>query len=250
VLNAALDVFAEAGYAAASMSAIATRADISKSVLYDCFAGGKRELWHEVLCRVETDHATHFDSVRAASNSGRLEEDLAGALRGFLEFADTHPHAFRLVHGDAGTSDPELRAEVERVRGHTITLLRDHVVARSFLGYDPARSGEWFARIIVATAEELAQWAAREPQLPRHLYVELAARWLTEGLFVGTTEPVQAPSNIDGRHPGESPCGGIRLHEMGTQKFPPQGVSPPPWPLWTGGMDRARGQSGEERKRC
>src|SRR5205823_679881 len=53
VLDAALAVFTEGGFDAASMAAIAERAEVAKPVLYDCFPGGKQELWLGVLEREE-----------------------------------------------------------------------------------------------------------------------------------------------------------------------------------------------------
>ena len=45
VLEAALDLFASAGYAGTSMSRVAKRSGISKAVVYDCFPGGKAEIF-------------------------------------------------------------------------------------------------------------------------------------------------------------------------------------------------------------
>ncbi|MGH9138598.1 MAG: TetR/AcrR family transcriptional regulator [Acidimicrobiales bacterium] len=191
VLDAALEVFADGGYTAATMSTIASRAGVSKSVLYDCFPGGKQELWQTLLLRVEAAFSSHFEQVEAGITGPLLQENVAAGLRAFLSFADVNPHAFRLIYGDAGTSEPLIRAGVEAVRERTIGVLRDRMLEKAALPCDPARGREWFVRVLVAVAEELARWTLREPDLPRDLYVDLAAAWLAKGVPVGTAEVVQ-----------------------------------------------------------
>ena len=52
VLDAALPLFAEVGYEAVSMQAIADAAGVSKPVLYSCYAS-KEELFDELMAREE-----------------------------------------------------------------------------------------------------------------------------------------------------------------------------------------------------
>src|SRR5690242_19984085 len=71
VLDAALAIFTEGGFEAASMVAIAERAEVAKPVLYDCFPGGKEELWRSLLEREERRFLDHMGrSLRAVEDEG------------------------------------------------------------------------------------------------------------------------------------------------------------------------------------
>lgn len=185
VVDAALVVFAEGGFEAASMAAIAARAEIAKSVLYDCFPGGKQELYEAVLTRVEQVFADGLDRMLADIDALPPGNTLATGLTAFLRLADEQPDAFCIVFGSAGSADLSIAARVDRVHEVIVSRIRTTIASR--LGAQPdALETALLARSIVAIAEELARWIVREPELPRDDLVRITADWLTGGLAVFT----------------------------------------------------------------
>jgi AcrR family transcriptional regulator len=82
ILDGAAAVFAEAGYAGASMSRIAAVAGVSKGTLYNYFTG-KRELFIAFMRRVYDAHfAMIFDDDHDGSNA---EQELARMCRRIME---------------------------------------------------------------------------------------------------------------------------------------------------------------------
>ncbi|HUS61511.1 MAG TPA: TetR family transcriptional regulator [Acidimicrobiales bacterium] len=181
MVDAALAIFAEGGFEAASMAAIAARAEIAKSVLYDCFPGGKQELYEAVLTRVEELFTVGLDRLVDDVEAMPPGSTLAVGLAAFLRIADEHPEAFKVVFGGAGSADPNLAARVEQVHERIVGRIGQVIASR--IGGDPdALETELFARSVVAIAEELARWIVREPQAPREELVELTAAWLINGV--------------------------------------------------------------------
>lgn len=89
IVNAAIEVLDESGFAAASISAIAERVGVSKGVVSYYFAG-KNELLQEIVTRVLVE-AAEYMSPRVAAAKSSLE-----ALRVYvtsnLEYIDAQRH--------------------------------------------------------------------------------------------------------------------------------------------------------------
>jgi AcrR family transcriptional regulator len=179
VLDAAASVFAEGGFSAASMAAIASTAGVAKAVLYDCFPGGKRELYEALLDRGERSFVAHLDQVRARSRGRGLEDGLRQGLCAFLDYADVDPAGFRVIFGPAGTADPGIVRRSHRVREGIVRRIADGVA-----GQVDGVAAELFARSIVSVAEEVARWTVRRPELARDELVELLVQWFVHG-FAG-----------------------------------------------------------------
>ncbi|MGH2794613.1 MAG: TetR/AcrR family transcriptional regulator [Actinomycetota bacterium] len=182
VLDAALEIFAEGGFADASMQAVADRAGVSKAVLYDCFPSGKQEIYNALLERGEHTFVEHM--TEALSKIARLpvDERLQLGISSFLEYAELHPHSFRVIFGDAGTRDLEIIRSAERTRERIIELLttrtRD-VMRRS--GADESPIFDFFPRAIVAVSEEMARWLLRTPEVAREPAVQVVVTWMMKG---------------------------------------------------------------------
>ena len=183
VLDAALEIFAEGGFADASMQAIADRASVSKAVLYDCFPGGKQEIYYALLERSEQTFMEHMVKVLEATEHLSIEESLAQGLRAFLDYAEIHPHSFRVIFGEAGTRDSEVARRSERAREQIVSLMRErtHVVMRA-AGLEPSEISDVYPRTIVATGEEIARWLLRDPSIPRDRLVDAVVNWFMRGL--------------------------------------------------------------------
>jgi len=185
VLDAAQAIFAEGGFADASMSAIAGRAGVSKAVLYDCFPGGKQEIYYAMLDRGEQIFMDHMLAILERMRSLPLEQALRDGLLGFLEYADLNPLGFRIIFGDAGTSDPELGKRAARTRELMVAKMGERtreIMAAAGLSVTPL--AEVYNRSIVAVAEELARWILHSPELPRAVVVESVVQWFMKGFEV------------------------------------------------------------------
>jgi AcrR family transcriptional regulator len=113
LLDAALAVFAEVEFTAATMDAIAHRADCTKPTLYAHF-GSKDALYDEVVRR-ETDNlgAQLQQSYEAAADQ-RPREAIKITVAAFFDYAASKPDGFRLLFGDSNAiATPRGRALLE-----------------------------------------------------------------------------------------------------------------------------------------
>jgi AcrR family transcriptional regulator len=112
LLESALEVFATQGYHAAAMDDIAAKAGVSKPVLYQHFPG-KFELY---LALLESACDTVIENTRAALRATQDNKlRVAGTMAAFYDYVTADTGAFRLVFESDVTSEPQVRAQVERV---------------------------------------------------------------------------------------------------------------------------------------
>ena len=182
MLDAASAIFAEGGFADASMSAIAGRAGVSKAVLYDCFPGGKQEIYYALLDRIEHAFMDRMMTVLERTNRLPLEQALREGMTAFVEFACEEPEGFRIVFGDAGTADPEIARRSAGAREAIVAKIGErtaHILEAG--GGSVTSRTELFDRALVAVAKELALWALDgDDAEPREL-VDPIVSWLMRG---------------------------------------------------------------------
>ena len=112
LMASALDVFATHGYHAAAMDDIAERAGVSKPVLYQHFPG-KLDLY---LALLDASCDTIIDNCRlalASTSDNKLR--VQATMQAFFDYVASDSGAFRLVFESDLTSEPEVRAHVDRV---------------------------------------------------------------------------------------------------------------------------------------
>jgi AcrR family transcriptional regulator len=182
VLDAALEIFAGGGFADASMQAIADRAGVSKAVLYDCFPGGKQEIYYALLDRGEQTFMEHVVGVLERTQRLPVDDALREGLLAFLAYAEIHPNSFQVLFGEAGTRDPEVARRAGRTRERIIHALGDRTrdVIRA-AGLEISPLSDIYPRAIVAVAEEIARWVLRDPSAPREQLVESVVNWFMKG---------------------------------------------------------------------
>jgi AcrR family transcriptional regulator len=145
VLDAALPLFAQDGYDAVSMQAIADAAGVSKPVLYSCYAS-KEELFDELMRREERKlwHMVE-DSVPIPGAPGEKEDLLRHGLAALLRAVAQAPDAFRVLylqrHGET---------RIERGREHWERRMAEVLAAWTRL---PDRETALLGRMLVALAE-------------------------------------------------------------------------------------------------
>lgn len=182
VLDAAQEIFAEGGFADAAMTAIAARASVSKAVLYDCFPGGKQEIYYALVERNEQQLMDHVLEMLTQTNRLPLEDALTGALRGFISYAKDHPLAFRMIFGDAGSSDPDIAARAQRTKDLMLQKMGERT--KQIMEIGGMTMGPYagvYNRMFVAILEEMARWALHEDDLPTEKLIAAVVDWLMRG---------------------------------------------------------------------
>ena len=112
LLDAAREVFVASGYHAAAMDAIATRAGISKPVLYQHFPG-KLELYLALLdAGIESLEAAVREALASTTDNHERVNATIGAYFAFVADPDS---TFRLVFESDLTGEPAVRERVDAV---------------------------------------------------------------------------------------------------------------------------------------
>ncbi len=147
LIDAALEVILERGYARVSIEAIARAAGITRPVVYDHFPNLNR-LLHAVIEREERislDQLAHVVPEQPGEEQpGQL---LAGGVARFLQAVTTRPATWRLILLPLEGTPPIVRQHVEVGRAGMLERIERHV-----------------------------RWAIEHSELPRQLDVELTAR--------------------------------------------------------------------------
>lgn len=183
ILQAAISVFAEDGYAAASTEEIARRAGISQPYLFRLF-GTKRELVLATIRRCFEDTEAIFEGAVREHGSAGGAEALQAMGNAYMDLIQ-HDHV-RLraqLHAYAACEDPEIRALVSRNFGRLVDL------ARRLSGADSAALAQFFANgMLLNVLAMIGQFS--EPQ-----------RWALELLegCMGEPKPVDACAKFRGR---------------------------------------------------
>jgi AcrR family transcriptional regulator len=155
-------LFAEKGYEATSVEEIASRAEVSKPVVYEHF-GGKEGLYAVV---VDREVRSLLDTVTAALTSGRAHELVEQAALALLDYIESSSDGFRILVRDS---------PVGSSTGSFISILSDvgtrveHILAEEFKrrGLDP-KNAPMYAQMLVGMVALTGQWwlDARKPKKP------------------------------------------------------------------------------------
>ncbi|HYB25881.1 MAG TPA: TetR/AcrR family transcriptional regulator [Solirubrobacteraceae bacterium] len=147
LIDAALEVILERGYARISIEAIARAAGITRPVVYDHFPNLNR-LLHAVIEREERISLEQLAHVVPEDPGDERPRDvLAGGVGRFLQAVTTRPATWRLILLPLEGTPPIVREHVEVGRSQVLERIKRHV-----------------------------QWAIDRGELPRQLDVELTAR--------------------------------------------------------------------------
>ncbi len=181
ILQAATEVFAERGYAAASMAEIAARAEVVASVIYDHFRS-KRELHVELL-------ELHGEALMERSirylDGASPEEQLRANIEAYYEFVEQHPFVWRFLFRDA-PSDPQIadvhRRIHDRATAGIAALIRASAPGAGDVAAIPAERAAWMlAKASQSATNGLAQWWWENRDVARQDVVTIAARLLWTG---------------------------------------------------------------------
>jgi AcrR family transcriptional regulator len=147
LIDAALEVILDRGYAQVSIEAIARAAGITRPVVYDHFPNLNR-LLHAVIEREERISLEQLDHVVPdAPGDHAPRELLAAGVGRFLAAVTSRPATWRIILLPLEGTPPIVRQHVQDGRAR-----------------------------VLARIERLVGWAAERGELPRELDVELTAR--------------------------------------------------------------------------
>ncbi|MEQ3554089.1 TetR/AcrR family transcriptional regulator [Pseudonocardia nematodicida] len=153
IVDAAVAVFGERGYARASMEAVADRVGVTKPVLYTHF-GSKEGLLLAAIARARSE--LHDVTAAAAASARDPEAMLRAGTRAFFEYLDRRAPAWELFCSEAGVTADAL----EEIRAQQTDLIAG-MLAAQVPDAGPERLTGW-AQVIVGACERLAVWRGQD----------------------------------------------------------------------------------------
>lgn len=177
LLDSALEVFVAQGYHAAAMDDIAERAGVSKPVLYQHFPG-KLDLY---LALLDASCDTVIDDCRRALESTQdNQQRVEAAISAFYSYVAGDTGAFRLVFESDLTSEPAVRAQVDRVTNECADLIAEVITDDTGLPVDASRL---LAVSLVGMAQVSARyWLSESPDIDRDTASGLVAGLAWSGI--------------------------------------------------------------------
>jgi AcrR family transcriptional regulator len=182
ILDAALEVFSRRGYNGSSIDEIAGAAGISKALIYEHFPS-KRELHVSLLERHTQDIFMRLAQTADTKDPGEVR--LRNGVNAFLEWAETHRDAFRLLFRD--TFEPEVAGVLDRLQnqatGAIAALMASEPALRSG-GNDAemALAIEAMAQQLSGGVQSLAIWWQAHPDIERAWLVDRVMDYAWVGL--------------------------------------------------------------------
>ncbi len=188
-------VFAERGYADASMTEIARAGGVTAAVIYDHFPS-KRDL-HGALLEEQADALLAYVGSALTSAGTTPEQRMRAGVNAFFGFVQAHPFAWRMIFRDP-PADPEIaeiHARIHTRATQSIIVFLD--VAVPAFRRDDATHGrrlEMFAQMLKMSLNGMAAWWYEHPSATREELVERSLDFCWSGLehLVTATETASA----------------------------------------------------------
>src|SRR6202451_2519246 len=183
ILQGAMRVFAERGYADASMTEIAHASGVTAAVIYDHFAS-KQDL-HGALLEEQTDALLAYVGGALAGAGPEPEQLMRAGVGAFFAFIQAHPFAWRLIFRDP-PADPAIAAVHERIQERAtqaISVFLD-ATAPDLLRADAVREQtlDMFAQMLKMSLNGMAAWWYEHPSNTREELVERVLEFCWKGL--------------------------------------------------------------------
>ncbi|MEU6700642.1 helix-turn-helix domain-containing protein [Pseudonocardia sp. NPDC046786] len=174
IVDAAVAVFGERGYAATSMDTVAERVGVTKPVLYTHF-GSKEGLLLAAIARARAE----LLEVVAAAAAGATDPEsmLRDGTLAFFTYLDRRAPAWRLFCSEPGVADTAL----EEIRAQQTEFIAA-LLAAQVPGTAPERLTGW-AQVIVGACERLAVWRGQDDD--DAVTAEQATEYLMEVAWTG-----------------------------------------------------------------
>jgi AcrR family transcriptional regulator len=181
ILSAATEVFAERGYASASMTEIAARAGVVASVIYDHFPS-KRELHVELL---ELHGSWLIEHSITSIAVGEPREMLRASVDALYRLLEQDPFAWRFIFRDP-PADPEItavwRSIHDRATAGIATLIEAGPPEAEWVRGIDRRTAAWMlAKASQGATNRLAEWWFEHREVGREQVTDAAVSLLWEG---------------------------------------------------------------------
>lgn len=184
ILEAGLETFAELGYERASMAAIAKRAGVVPSVIYDHFRS-KRDLYKQLLER----HGDELidTAIRELPDTSDPEQLIRTSMERFFAFVEDNRFVWRFFFGDP-PADPELAAFHQECRDRATDATAANIESAAaaqgvaFPGVAGDRATRLLAEGSRAMTDGIAAWWYDHPEVPREEVVAVSAALMWQGL--------------------------------------------------------------------
>jgi AcrR family transcriptional regulator len=167
------ELFAERGYTGASMDELATRAGVSKPVIYDLI-GSKEELFRRCADIAAQDLyervATAVTAATPASGPGAAEAQLRAGSLAFFTFAAEHRRSWEVLFA----RDTAFSAEAESIRHRQTGLVSALLLsaAHELGGRIDENQLSATAHTLNGAFEGLANWSHGRPEIPPQTLTE------------------------------------------------------------------------------
>lgn len=160
MLDAAVRIFGQRGYMAASMDEIAELAGVSKPLVY-LYLNSKDDLFSACIHR---EARALTEAVRAGVRPGlSADGQLWSGLRAFFTHTAQNPDAWRVLHIQARTHGERFAVEVSAMREEIVAFVTQLIAAAARAAHrDPHLAEDevaGLAEALVGAAESLADWA-------------------------------------------------------------------------------------------
>ncbi|MGW0825052.1 TetR/AcrR family transcriptional regulator [Streptomyces sp. NPDC002845] len=164
MLDAAVQIFGQRGYRAASMDEIAELAGVSKPLVY-LYLNSKEDLFTACIRR-EAKALT--GAVRAGVPAGLpADRQLWEGLRAFFTHTARNPDGWSVLHLQARTHGEPFAAEVAAMREELVAFVTELIAAGAREAHRdpslPEHEVAGLAEALVGAAESLAAWANTTP---------------------------------------------------------------------------------------
>jgi AcrR family transcriptional regulator len=177
MLQVAEDVFAERGYAVASMDEIAEQVGVSKPMLYEYFRSKEGLL---LACIAQSRAELREMTEQAVAGAPSAEEALRRGLRAFFTFIRSRRKAWSLLRHEMALIGTSASEEIEATR-----LQQTDLIGKLMAGYfeigSPIRV-EAAAEFVVGACERLAIWCERHDEVTPERATDYAMDLLWSGL--------------------------------------------------------------------
>ncbi|QIX27991.1 TetR/AcrR family transcriptional regulator [Nocardioides sp. JQ2195] len=160
LIDIARTLFAERGFDGTSVEEVATRAEVSKPVVYEHF-GGKEGLYAVIVDREVTMLLTTMRQALTSGTSRVLLEQAAVAL---LDYIDAQPDGFRILVRDSPIGAQG--ASFQSIIGDTATRVEGILVDQFKKRGLDAKMAPMYAQMLVGMMGTTGQWwlaAGRRP---------------------------------------------------------------------------------------
>jgi AcrR family transcriptional regulator len=185
IQGAALEVFAERGYHAASIDDIARAAGVSKALIYEHFAS-KQQLHADLIEAQASELYRRVGDAVAAVAADSGSERLKAGFDAFFGFAEERRDAWRVLFRE--TVNPEAAAALDRVGAQVTRLVAAQIAEdpgakpRDEAHPEADRGIQLLAQMLVGAIESVANWWAEHKEVRRERVLQTAMEFAWLGL--------------------------------------------------------------------